>query len=95
VRGKGRGKEAEGPRTSTKFVNLLSRAVINLCTSFSIFRFAASSTDTYHLLSRVRPCLFCSRKNLIVIYRGVCARVCAGALFWFLFLSFLSSSSVS
>lgn len=52
-------------RTSTKFVYLPSRIVIMRCTSPSIFRFSASSTSTYHLLSRVLPCRFCSRKKRI------------------------------
>lgn len=46
------------------------RPTIMRCTSFSTFSFSSNSTGTYHRDTRVFPCLFCSKKNRIIVLLG-------------------------
>ena len=58
-------KEDCGGLTSRKLAILLSRLTMIRCVSVSIFLRSSSLCETYQRLSRVLPCLFCSRMNRI------------------------------
>jgi hypothetical protein len=63
--------EREGERREKKNRTTgKARARARALTSPSILRLSASSMATYHLLSRVLPCRFCSRKKRICAQAG-------------------------